>query len=355
MHTEADVEGAEEGRADQPSLVVVKHEPFNAETPAWALTHRLTPSAAFYVRSNYPEPQLPPTHALDIAGAVESPLTLSLARLSGLPQHRVTVTLECAGNGRTDMRPLPTGEPWKHHALGTAEWTGVPLVEVLSRARLLPEAVEVLVEGADGDARRHFARSLPREKALHPDTLLALGMNGRPLPRAHGGPVRLVVPGWYGMASVKWVARLEALTRPFEGYYQRERYVYDWGDGRAPEPVTRMRVRALILAPEEDARVAPGPVLVQGVAWSGERRVARVEVSVDGAEPWAPARLLEAPQPSAWVRWAYSWEGAAPGRHTLRARATDEAGETQPLAPPWNRLGYGNNAVQTRVVEVAAG
>ncbi|MFL5347521.1 MAG: sulfite oxidase [Hyalangium sp.] len=338
---------------ERAKLIVVKPEPFNAETPPEALAQAQTPTASFYVRSNHSEPELPSaTHRVAVEGAVEAPFTLELAELARGPLRSLTVTLECAGNGRTSMSPLPEGEPWMQGALGTAIWKGVPLAEVLTRVRLRPEVVEVLVEGADGQGSKRFARSLPVSKALHPDTLLALEMNGAPLTRAHGAPVRLIVPGWYGMASVKWVNRIEALTRPFEGYYQRERYVYDSRDGRAPEPVTRMRVKSQISSPAEGERVAPGRVVVQGMAWSGERRVVQVEVAVDGGESWQPATLLETPRPSAWVRWAFTWEDAAPGRHTLRARATDEAGETQPELAPWNRLGYGNNAVQVRVVDV---
>jgi DMSO/TMAO reductase YedYZ molybdopterin-dependent catalytic subunit len=349
------VESSEEGQSGQERdrLVAVKLEPFNGETPLEALAQARTPTASFFVRSNHPEPDLPAaTHRIAVEGAVEAPFTLKLTELARGPLRELTVTLECAGNGRTAMVPLPEGEPWGEGALGTAVWKGVPLAEVLQRARLRPDVTEVLVEGADGEGSQRFARSLPLSKALHPDTLLALEMNGTPLPRAHGAPVRLIVPGWYGMASVKWVRRIEALTRPFEGHYQRERYIYDLGDGQAPEPVTRMRVRSLITAPAEGARVAPSRVVVQGMAWSGERRVVQVEVAVDGGETWKPATLLETPRPSAWVRWAFTWEDAEPGRHTLRARATDEAGETQPEAAQWNRLGYGNNAVQVRVVDV---
>jgi DMSO/TMAO reductase YedYZ molybdopterin-dependent catalytic subunit len=333
--------------------VVVKPEPFNAETPPAALAKAHTPTASFYVRSNHSEPELSSaTHPIAVGGAVKTPFTLELAQLARGPVCSLTVTLECAGNGRTSMAPLPEGEPWGQGALGTAVWKGVPLAKVLARAGLRPDVVEVLIEGADGEGRKRFARSLPMSKALHPDTLLALEMNGAPLTRSHGAPVRLIVPGWYGMASVKWVSRIEALTEPFEGHYQRERYIYDMSDGRAPEPVTRMRVKSMITSPEEGTRVAPGRVVVQGMAWSGERRVVQVELAVDGGESWRRATLLEAPRPSAWVRWAFTWERAAPGRHTLRARATDEAGETQPEVAAWNRLGYGNNAVQVRVVEV---
>ncbi|ADO76137.1 Sulfite oxidase [Stigmatella aurantiaca DW4/3-1] len=341
-------------QADERSrLVVVKHEPFNAETPPEALAAARTPTPSFFVRSNSAEPELSlATHRVTVEGAVEHPFTLKVAELARGPLRSLPVTLECAGNGRTSMTPLPEGEPWQQGALGTAVWSGVPLAEVLQRARLKPGALEVLVEGADGDASKRFARALPLAKALHPDTLLALEMNGAPLTRAHGAPMRLLVPGWYGMASVKWVTRLEVRTQPFEGYYQRERYIYDRGDGQAIEPVTRMQVKSLITSPAEGTRVAPGRVVVQGMAWSGERRVVRVEVAVDGGDHWRAATLLETPRPSAWVRWAFTWEGAKAGRHTLRARATDEAGETQPERAPWNRLGYGNNAVPVRVVEV---
>jgi DMSO/TMAO reductase YedYZ molybdopterin-dependent catalytic subunit len=349
------VESSVEGQAkeERARLVVVKPEPFNAETPLEELAHARTPTASFFVRNNHPEPELPAgTHRIAVEGAVKTPFTLSPAELTRGPLRELTVTLECAGNGRALMAPLPEGEPWGKGALGTAVWKGVPLAEVLGLARLRPNVLEVLVEGADGEGSKRFARSLPVSKAMHPDTLLALEMNGAPLTRSHGAPVRLIVPGWYGMANVKWVRRIEALTRPFEGHYQRERYIYDFGDGRTPEPVSRMRVKSLIIAPGSGTRVAPGRVVVQGLAWSGERRVVQVEVAVDGGETWKPATLLETPRPSAWVRWAFTWEDAVPGRHTLRARATDEAGETQPEAPQWNRLGYGNNAVQVHVVDV---
>ncbi|SEU31859.1 sulfite oxidase [Stigmatella erecta] len=344
----------QDNQADERhALVTVKHAPFNAETPPAALASARTPTESFFVRSNYAEPELSrATHTVAVEGAVERPFTLKVAELARGPLRTLPVTLECAGNGRTTMTPLPVGEPWQQGALGTAVWGGVPLAQVLQQAGVKPEAVELLVEGADGEGSRRFARALPLAKALHPDTLLALEMNGAPLTRAHGAPVRLLVPGWYGMASVKWVTRLELLTRPFEGYYQRERYIYDTQEGKPPEPVTRMQVKSHITSPAEGARVAPGRVVVQGMAWSGERRVVRVEVAVNGGDSWQAATLLETPRPSAWVRWAFTWEGAPAGRHTLRARATDEAGDTQPERAPWNRLGYGNNAVQVRVVEV---
>ena len=345
-----EAQSSEQAETSRP--ILLSPEPYNAETPPAVLSRELTPTRPFFVRSHHGIPELAHEHRVVVGGAVEVPLTLDLASLEEMPRRTVRVTLECAGNGRTGMAPLPEGEPWGLGAVGTAEWTGVPVAEVLGRVRPLPEAVELVVWGADGEGAEHYGRGLPLAKAWHPDTLLALEMNGGRLPREHGAPVRLVVPGWYGMASVKWVTRMELWTRPFDGHWQREAYRYDTGDGSTPRPVTRVKVRSLIVSPREGAQVAPGRVLVEGVAWSGERRVVHVEVAIDGGEQWRPAALLGESKPNGWVRWAFTWEGVAPGRHVLRARATDEAGESQPAVAPWNRQGHGNNAVHPVRVDV---
>jgi len=345
----------EDDARKEPSLVVVKGRPFNAETPLEALRADVTPSALHYVRCNFDIPRLSPeTHRLSVGGEVDRPLSLSMEALASLPRRTLTVTLECAGNNRLDFTPLPPGEPWERGAVGTSTWAGVPLREVLARAGVRPGAVEILAEGADGgtvrgaDVPLSFARALPREVAFHEDTLLALEMNGEPLTPEHGAPVRLLVPGWYAMASVKWLSRLSALTQPFHGHFQTERYVYD-GDGRT-EPVQRMRVKALLVSPAEGAAVRAGaPFTVQGQAWSGEGPVVRVEVAVDG-EDWREAELLGEPSPYAWRAFRCELAPLEPGRHTLRCRATDEKGNVQPDAPPWNRLGYGNNAVRPVVI-----
>ncbi len=341
-------------------LVVVNRRPPNAESPAAALAHPVTPSAAVYLRTNFGVPDAAAVgEALLVGGRVARPLRLAWDALRAMPQREVTVTMECAGNDRLAMRPLPEGEPWAGGALSTVTWAGVPLADLLARAGLGPDAVEVLATGADagprGDADAPgpvpFARSLPRADALAPDTLVALAMNGAPLPPAHGAPARLVVPGWYGMASVKWLVRLDALAEPYGGYFQRRRYVYE--DAAGTRPVTRMRVKSAIVAPADGARVPRGEVRVWGWAWSGHGAVTEVAVARAGGGAWTPARLAPDPAaPHAWTRWEATLVLDAPGRHVLRSRARDASGAVQPEAPPWNRLGYGNNAVRAVVVDV---
>ncbi|HEX2094145.1 MAG TPA: sulfite oxidase [Longimicrobiaceae bacterium] len=337
--------------------VVIRPSPLNAETPESALPDEITPAGRHFVRTHFGIPLLDRgRHRIAVDGAVRERLELELGELSRLPGRSVALTLECAGNDRLSFTPLPTGELWGGGAVGTAVWGGVPLREVLSRAGLAPGAREVVVEGADagpaeeGEGTIHFARALPVKKALDPDTLLALEMNGAPIPREHGAPARLIVPGWYGMASVKWVTRITVLTEPFRGYFQRDRYVYDYGAGGTPEPVAEIRVKAAITAPRDGDQVPVGPVLVCGWAWSGAAPVSAVEVAADGGDTWDEARMLPASSRYRWQRWEYAWEVRSPGRHTLRVRARDDAGRTQPDAPRWNRLGYGANGVRTIVV-----
>jgi DMSO/TMAO reductase YedYZ molybdopterin-dependent catalytic subunit len=289
----------------------------------------LTPNHRFYVRSNFPLPARFP--GLSVGGLVERPL--EAVDLAGFEHRRVVATVECAGNGRAFLQPPVPGEQWELGAVSTAEWSGVQLCAVLEEARVRPEAVEILFEAADG-----FARSLPFEVALAPDTLLVTVMNGEPLPLLHGGPVRVLVPGWYGMAAVKWLSRIEAVGEPFRGHYQAERYVVE---GR---PVREMAVRAII----SDAR----PGSVRGYAWTGRGTISSVELNVDGGQTVGPARLLPPAGPYAWVEWVADWQPARPGEHVLVARATDSEGRVQPLEQSWNELGYANN--QARPVTVVS-
>lgn len=339
---------------DREHLVMVRAAPFNAESALEGLRDTITPTPLHYVRSNFDLP----AHdgRLTVDGAVEHPLTLTLDDLRALPATTLTVTLECAGNGRIGLLPLPTGEPWAGQAVATATWTGVPLHHVLERAAPRPETVEIAFEGADhgrykGGPDIHFVRSLAVERARDPraQVLLAYAMNGEPLAPDHGAPLRLVVPGWYGMAAVKWLARITALTAPYQGQFQTKSYVFEWPD-RPWEPVSAMRVKALIVDPAEGATVPVGRHTVRGKAWSGCGPVERVEVSVEGAGEWLPATLAPPAGPYQWQDWSFDWDVAAAGRYVLRARATDAAGNIQPDTPAWNRLGYGNNAVQVLVV-----
>jgi DMSO/TMAO reductase YedYZ molybdopterin-dependent catalytic subunit len=344
------------------ALIPIELRPFNAETPLTALAAPFTPTSSFYVRNHFDVPALEAEgFRLRVDGLVGSPLELSLAELRALPRRSVTATLECAGNGRALMRPAPAGTPWRYGAVGTARFTGTPLAGVLDRADLAPGAVELLFAGSDrGEVAPGravaFERSLPANAARREDVLLAWEMNGEPLSPDHGHPLRLVVPGWYGVASVKWLVRISALDRPFRGHYQSEKYVYQ-GDPVAPDgtPVSLMRVRAAIAWPADGSDVGPGPVEVAGTAWSGTGPLARVEVSSDGGGAWTAATLGRSASPVAAVPWRFAWSPSGPGEHTLIARAADAAGHVQTLEPVWNEQGYGNNVAQRVRVRVVPG
>lgn len=342
-------------RAATRSLEVVRLDPYNAETPARALQHAVTPADNTYVRTNFGVPTLTDEHTIQVDGGVAPAMTLTLAMLREMPWHTVTATMECAGNDRLGMRPLPVGEPWRHGALSTVSWAGVSLVDILDMVGVRPDTVEVLLTAADSGLRDdaqglvRFARSLPIADAQRRDTLLALEMNGAPLTPEHGAPVRLAVPGWYGMASVKWVTRIELLHTPYDGYFQRQRYVYDDVTGIAP--VDRMRVKSIVSTPRDGARC--GRLLtVTGWAWSGYGEIAAVDLCVDGGSEWRAARLGAPMSAHAWTPWSATIESSRAGRIVLRSRATDATGARQPDAIVWNRLGYGNNAIRHIVVEV---
>lgn len=341
---------------DRSPLVMVKAEPFNAETPLTALREAVTPTRLHYVRSNFALPDHPAT--LTIGGAVERPLTLTLEALQALPATTLTVTLECAGNGRIGLMPLPTGEPWAGNAVGTARWTGVPLHLLLEQAAPRTDGIEVYFEGADhgpykGGPDIPFGRSLALNRARDPAAavLVAWAMNDAPLTPDHGAPLRLIVPGWYGMASVKWLYKIDVLTAPYAGQFQTKSYQFEWPD-RAREAVTTILPRAFFTDPAPGDTLSRGQYTVRGKAWSGTGPVTAVEVSVDGAGEWLPACVAPPTGPYEWQEWRFDWAGAEPGRHVLRARATDASGKCQPDSPPWNRLGYGNNAVQVLMFDV---
>jgi DMSO/TMAO reductase YedYZ molybdopterin-dependent catalytic subunit len=270
------------------------------------------------------------------------------------------VLLECAGNGRKRMVPVPSGVAWDVGAVSCAHFTGIALADVLLACGASQDAVEVLFVGADrGEVSAGrtvaFERSVPIEKAHDRSVLLADEMNGQPLTREHGYPLRLLVPQWYAVSSVKWLTEIRVLTEPFSGHFQTERYVYVDDPIAAPnDPVRAMRVRALIASPL-DATVLHGTQhSIKGIAWSGAAPVARVEVSTDGGVTWHDAACSQPLAATAPVAWEYEWH-AAPGRFRILARASDAAGNTQPLEPLYNRLGYGNNVVHAVGVTVDAG
>lgn len=343
----------------EDALVIIRRTPFNAEAPLSALREACTPTKHFYVRTNFDIPVLTPDDwRMRIDGAVDHPSKLSLDELRSLPASSITATLECAGNSRIGFAPLPKGEPWGSGAISTAVWRGVSLRDVLERVKIRSTVVELMFEGADrgrvegSDQPLSFARSLPLDKARHPDTLLVYEMNGEPLPVEHGGPVRLLVPGWYGMASVKWLAHIAALEQPFTGFFQAQRYILELPGSEVKEPLREMRVKSLITSPETGDILTKGRQVISGVAWSGAGAIRSVEVSVEGESEWRLARLVGELTPYGWQQWEYEWDAKRSGKHVLRARATDEHGNVQPDVAVWNRLGYANNAIQPVVVQV---
>ena len=341
--------------------VVIRAAPFNAEAPLAALETFLTPIDDFYVRSNLAVPPVDrDAWRLRVDGLVDRPLSLSLDDVLTMPTQTFACTIECAGNNRTRLAPITEGEPWGAGAVSTGRFTGVPLAHVLELAGVRREAVELRFEGADRGIPRGrteaigFERSLGVADAAAVDILLVHGMNDEPLTSEHGAPVRLLVPGWYGMASVKWLQRIEAIDHPLEAHYQTRqyRYYHDEAVGTEEAPGVRtMRVNSLISTPAHGSTIAPGPHEIRGAAWSGDAPVVGVEVSVDAGE-WQPAELIGDAEPHAWRRWRYDWLGAPAGRHSIRSRAITADGSVQPDRPDWNRLGYGNNAVPLTLVTV---
>ena len=342
----------------QLALKPVQEKPFNAETPLSVLANIPTPSQLFYVRSNFDIPRIDVSSwRLAITGAVARPRTFGFDELQRFARCESLVLLECAGNGRRRMVPVPSGVAWDLGAVSCAVFRGIRLADVLRECGVLDSALEALLVGADaGEVSPGrvvaFERSLPIERALDPTVLLASEMNGAPLTPEHGYPMRVLVPRWYAVSSVKWITEIRVLDEPFTGHFQTERYVYlDDPAITDGTPVRALRVRALIAEPADSATLQAGEHVIRGLAWSGETRVTSVDVSTDRGASWQPARLTEPRVPAAPVLWSYLWS-ATMGSHTLLARATDAAGNVQPMNGAFNRLGYGNNLIHAVQVTV---
>jgi DMSO/TMAO reductase YedYZ molybdopterin-dependent catalytic subunit len=346
-------------RVPERDLLVLSEEPLNAETKLHQQRGTIVPAGRHYVRTHFAIPAAP--QELLITGAVRAPRgrgpgwgrdprSVTLEEIRLLPPRTLAVTLECAGNGRRFLDPTVPGEQWGLGAVGTAEWTGAPLHSVVEH-EWLPSAVEVMFRGADEGVpkdlgwRIAYERSLPIDVARGDDILVAYAMNGQPIPREHGGPLRLIVPLWYGMASVKWLAEIRVLDRAFDGFFQRDRYVIDGRPLRGIEP------RAVLASPADGAEVPGGEQIeVRGYAWSGHAPLERVELS-DSGTPLASTTLRTDVSPHAWHEFAFR-VSLDPGDHVLAARATDREGNTQPLSATWNALGYANNAVRPTRIRV---
>jgi DMSO/TMAO reductase YedYZ molybdopterin-dependent catalytic subunit len=342
-------------RIDQPSpqkrgdvLLLRESEPLNLEGRFESLDGRVTPADAFYVRSHFPVPEIDANaFRLTVDGAVERETCFGMQELLELPSVTRTATLECAGNGRRFLRPAVAGVQWQLGAVGTAEWAGTPLGQVLRRAGVRAEARDVVLEGADRGRVRHepapvgeiaYARSVPVEDA--DNVLLAYAMNGEALSREHGYPLRAIVPGHYAMASVKWLTRIHVAAEAFQGYFQTTDYAY-WdrtGRQQTRRPLRTMALKSSIARPVAGSIVAAGSVVkVAGAAWSGGPELDRVEVSADGGVTWEAAEMLDPHEPGVWRRWEYAWRVTAPGEYRLVSRATDVAGKVQPCErdPRW--------------------
>jgi sulfane dehydrogenase subunit SoxC len=337
----------------------------NHGMPLEALRHDVTPLGLHYLLVHYDIPWVDLRDwRLEVGGAVERPLTLSMDDLRLRPTATEAVTMECAGNGRALLDPRPVSQPWLREAVGTGEWTGTPLAGLLAEAGVVDGAVEVLFTGADRGVEegvpQHYERALPIAEALGDGALLAWGLNGSVLPPQHGFPLRLVVPGWYGMTNVKWLTRITVLTEPFDGYQNRVAYRLRSSEDDPGTPVTRMMPRSLLAPPGVPdfftrRRFLPaGQVTLEGRAWSGLAEIAGVDISTDDGQSWSAADLDAHVGPYAWRRFAATWD-APPGDHVVCCRARDAAGNEQPLTPPWNVGGYANNAVQRVAVTVTDG
>jgi sulfane dehydrogenase subunit SoxC len=333
----------------------------NHGLPLEALRHPITPAGLHYLLIHYDIPAVDPERfRLEVTGAVERPLALSLDELRRRERVDRPITFECAGNGRALLEPRPVSQPWLTEAVGTAEWGGAPLAPLLEEVGASHSALELLFTGLDagiegGEAQR-YERALPIQEAR--EAILAYDMNGAPLPPQHGFPLRLVVPGWYGMQNVKWLTRITVLEEPYTGFQNSVAYrMYD-ADGEPGEPVTRMLPRSLMVPPgvpdfmTRTRHLEAGSTKLSGRAWSGTGSIDAVEVSTDGGASFDPALLEPSLGASAWRGWSFTWD-ATPGEHILSSRATDSSGKTQPLDPPWNLKGYANNAVERITVQVA--
>jgi DMSO/TMAO reductase YedYZ molybdopterin-dependent catalytic subunit len=335
-------------------LTVHVTRPFDAETPVRELTSYLTPNHRFFVRSHFGPPASDAISEaawkLHVGGLVDRPGEWTLPELRQMTSTTLTAVVQCSGNGRAFHRPKVPGVQWERGAAGNAEWTGVRLSDVLEKTGLRGDARHVQFQGADRPVVASvplFIRSIPIEKAMHPDTILAYEMNGRPLPLLHGAPLRVITPGWMADSCTKWLTEITVQAEEAKGYYMQTAYrvptmpVEPGTTSNGPStPVEAMVVKSLIAAPQEGESLRVGPLTIQGVAWSGETKVVKVEVSLDEGKIWKTARLVGEDRPYAWRQWQFIWNAKTAGTYVLLCRATDARGHVQPAATPWNPSGF---------------
>jgi DMSO/TMAO reductase YedYZ molybdopterin-dependent catalytic subunit len=354
------------GQPASKAMIIREREPENLEFPFSSLDSPITPNEFFYIRSHFAVPQVDASaYRLRIEGAVDRPFEIGYDEIRKLSSNSVQATLECAGNSRVFLIPQGGGAQWELGAVSNAVWTGVPLAALLDRAGVKANAVDVVLEGIDrGEPKSEpkppgpipFARSLPLAKARRPEVLIAHQMNGKELPQSHGFPVRAVVPGYYGMSSVKWLTRIHVMTAPYQGYWQTTDYAYWERSTGTPtrQPLREMRVKSLIARPGLHEVVKAGTAYrVFGAAWTGDADVETVELSVDSGKSWQKAGLIDKPLRFTWRRWEHEWKvPAQPGRVTLMSRATDSSGQRQPEQHNRDTGNYAIHHVLPRVIEI---
>lgn len=334
---------------DKSELIVREADPQNLETPVGRLTSWITPNHLFYVRTHNNTPQIDLKEwRLRIDGEVKTPLTLTLEDVQRFPRVSQVITLECAGNGRAFFEPKAEGVQWEKGAVGTARWSGARLADVLKRAGITEKGRHVMFDGSDTAGKQpDYIRSLPRENALHKDTILAYEMNGRVLPIPHGYPLRLIVPGWTGNHSVKWLTHIQALHEEYDGYFMKEEYRFPTtyvipGTKVNPaqmEVIRSLPVKSLITSPADGAHLQKARIRVTGVAYGGEGEITGVDVSTDLGRTWRPATLGKEKSRYAWRLWEYDWDPDRSGAHLVMSRASDTLKRFQPIEPFWNSDG----------------
>jgi sulfane dehydrogenase subunit SoxC len=333
----------------------------NHGMPLESLRWDITPPGLHYILTHYDIPAIDPTSfELVVDGFVDTPLSLDLDAILSRPRISAVVTIECAGNGRAQLLPRPVSQPWLTEAVGTARWSGTSLLSLLREAGIADGAVDVVFTAADHGIERGFEqdyqRALPLAEAMGEEVMLAYEMNGAPLPPQHGAPLRLIVPGWYGMAHVKWLRRITVVREKFDGFQMRAYRMRHTADDPGI-PLTRIEPRALLMPPgfpdfmSRRRVVRSGAVKIEGRAWSGWAPVSMVEVSIDGGDSWQPADLERPQHANGWAHWTWTWESET-GSHVLSCRATDASGRTQPLGQRWSRGGFANNTIQRVPVTV---
>ncbi|MGG1399648.1 sulfite oxidase [Bacillus salipaludis] len=342
-------------------LITKTLDPENQETPIQFIHEDFVTEKLFYRRNHFSYPNFVSSfYWLTIGGLVNFTRNFSLEEIQALPSKTVKSVLECAGNKRGFFKPKVFGEQWQKGAISQGIWKGVSLRTLLRYTGVLETAREVVFEGYDFGERTdsnevtYFSRSLPIEKALHPDTLISYEYNGKPLPFKHGFPLRLIVPEWYAMASVKWIKKITVIDHEFKGPFQAVDYVYypkkDSDEGKLP--VTTMKINSTIQQPMDRQILDTGVHTIAGIAWTGRGVITKIEVSVDGGLTWSLADLVQSPEKYAWVRWEYKWEVLEKGEYTILSRAMESEGEKQPKEAVWNRKGYGYNAIDMIKVKI---